>query len=54
MVKNLDCDDFKILEKEFPVKWQYLNKKLAYPYEFFNSSDGYKKPVNNFKKKLLQ
>ena len=33
LVKILDGDDFKILKKEFPDKWQYLNKKLAYPYE---------------------
>ena len=25
-VKNLDEDVFKILKKEFPDKWQYLNK----------------------------
>ena len=29
LVKNLDEDDFKILKKEFPDKWQYLNKKVA-------------------------
>ena len=46
LVKNLDEDDFKILKKEFPDKWQYLNKKLAYPYENFNSIDDYKKPVD--------
>ena len=33
LVKNLDLDDFVILKKEFPDKWQYLNKKIAYPYE---------------------
>ena len=38
------------MKKEFPDKWQYLNKKLAYPYENFNSIDDYKKPVNNLKK----
>ena len=47
LVKNLDEDDFKSLKKEFPDKWQYLNKKLAYPYEYFISIDDYKKPVNN-------
>ena len=46
LVKNLDEDDFKILKKEFPDKWQYLIKKLGYPYEYFNSIDDYKKPVN--------
>ena len=50
LVKNLDDDDFKILEKEFPDKYQYLNKKLAYPYQCFNSIDDYKKPVNDLKK----
>ena len=33
LVKNLDEDDFKILKKEFSNKYQYLNKKLAYPYQ---------------------
>ena len=50
LVKNLDEVDFKILKKEFPDKWQYLNKKLAYPYEYFNSIDDYQKPVINLKK----
>ena len=27
LVHNLDEDDFKILKKEFPDKWQYLIKK---------------------------
>ena len=49
LVKNLDEDDFKILKKEFPDKWHYLNKKLAYPYEYFDSIDDYKKPVHNLK-----
>ena len=43
LVKNLDKDDFKILKKELPDKWQNLNKNLAYPYEYFNSIDDYKK-----------
>ena len=50
IVKNLDEDDFKILKKEFPDKWQYLNKKLAYSYESFNSIDDYKKPVDKLEK----
>ena len=50
LVKNLDEGDFKILKKEFPDKWQFLNKKLAYPYEYFNSINDYQKPVNNLKK----
>ena len=51
LVKNLDEDDFKILKKEFPDKWQYLNKKLAYPYEYFNGIDDYKKSVHNLENK---
>ena len=35
LVKTLNEDDFKILKKEFPNNWQLLNKKLAYPYEYF-------------------
>ena len=50
LVKILDENDFKILKKEFPDKWQYLNKKLAYPYEYFKSIDDYQKLVDNLKK----
>ena len=49
-VKNLDEDDFKILRKEFSDKWQYLNKKLAYPYQYFNSIDDYQKAFDKLKK----
>ena len=43
LVRNLDSEDFIFLKKEFPGKWQYLNKKLAYPYQYFNSIDDDKK-----------
>ena len=33
LVKNLDMDDFNILNKESADNWQFLFKKLAYPYE---------------------
>ena len=46
LVKNLNEVDFTILKKVFLDKWQFLNKKLAYPYEYFNSIDDYKKPVD--------
>ena len=41
--------DLKILKAGFPDKWKYLTKKLAYPYEYFNSIEDYQKPVNNLK-----
>ena len=50
LVKKLVNDDFDILKKEFPDKWEYLNEKLAYPYEYFNSIDEYQKSVGNLKK----
>ena len=50
LIKNLNEDDFKILKNEFTDKWQYINKKLAHPYDFFNSIDDYKKPVDNINK----
>ena len=41
----------KNLKTQFPDnKWQYLTKKLAIPYEYFNSLDVYLKSVNNLKK----
>ena len=42
-------NDLKILKIGFPDKWKYLTKKLAYPYEYFNSIDDYQKPVNDLK-----
>ena len=42
--------DLKILKTGFSDKWKYLTKKLAYPYEFFNSLDDYQKRVENLKK----
>ena len=43
-------NDPKILKTGFPDKWKYLTKKLAYPYEYFNSVEDYEKPVDNLKK----
>ena len=43
-------NDLKSLKTGFPNKWKFLSKKLAYPYENFNSIDDYQKPVNNLKK----
>ena len=42
--------DLKFLKTEFPDEWKYLNKKLAYPYEYFNSLDDYQNSVENSKK----
>ena len=43
-------NDIKILKIGFPDKWKFLTKKLADPYEYFNSVNDYKKPVNKLKK----
>ena len=50
LVEKLDVDNFIILKGEYPDKWQYLNKKLAYSYQYFNSINDYQKPVDNLKK----
>ena len=44
-------NDLKILKTGIPDEWKYLTKKLAYPYEYFNSMDDYQKPVDNLVKK---
>ena len=43
-------NDLEILRTVFPVKWKYSTKKLAYPYEYFNSIDDYELPVDYLKK----
>ena len=40
----------KIMKDEFGDKWKYLTKKLAYPYEIFNSINDYQKSVTDLKK----
>ena len=47
LINYMGENDLKILKTGFPDKWSYLTKKLAYPYESFNSIEDYKKPVNN-------
>ena len=42
-------NDLKILKRRFPDKCKYLTKKLAYPYEYFNSIEAYQKHVDNLK-----
>ena len=44
-------NDLKLLKTEIPDKWRYLTKKLAYPYEYFNSIEDYNKPVDNLENK---
>ena len=38
------------MKTEFPDKWKFLTKRLAYPYENFNSFDDYQNFFNNSKK----
>ena len=42
--------DLKIMKTGVPDKRKDLTEKLAYPYEYFNSIDHYRKPVNNLRK----
>ena len=51
LLDYMEENDLKFLKTRFPNKWKYLTKKLAYPYEYFNSIEGYKKPVINLQKK---
>ena len=37
-------------KKVFRDKWKNLNKRLAYPYQYFKSIDDYEKHVDNLKK----
>ena len=46
-------NDLKNLKDEFGNKWKNLTKKLAYPFEFFNSIDDYQKPFTDLKKEDL-
>ena len=50
LVKTLNEDDFKILKKEFPDNYELLNKKLAYPYEYFKNLEDYNKDISNLTK----
>ena len=42
--------ELTLLKKEYPDKWELLNKKLAYPYEYFKSLDDCDLPVTNLVK----
>ena len=50
LLNYIGQNDLESLKTELPVKWKYLTKKLAYPYDFFDSIDDYQKPVDNLKK----
>ena len=53
LVIILDNNNFETLKKSFPDNWEYLNNKLAYAYEYFNSIDDSQKPVDNLNKEEL-
>ena len=50
LLKYMGENDLEILKTGFPDKWKYLSKKLAYPYEYFNSIEDYQRSVDNLKK----
>ena len=53
LLDYLGENDLNFLKTGFPNKWKYLTKKLAYPYEYFNSIDDYQKPVDNLAKEYF-
>ena len=50
LIEYMGENDPKILKTGFSDKWKHFMKKLAYPYEIFNCTDDYQKPVYNLKK----
>ena len=48
MVKTVD--ELSLLKREFPSNSELLNKKLAYPYDYFKSLDDYSLPITNLVK----
>ena len=51
LLNYMGGNDIKILKTGFPDKGNFLTKKLAYSYEFFNCTDDYQKLVDILKKK---
>ena len=47
LVKSLQENDLVLLKKEFPEDIDLLNKKLAYPYEYFKSFEDYEISFDN-------
>ena len=43
LLNYIGANDFNIFKTEFVNRWKNLTEKLAYPYEYFNSLDDYKK-----------
>ena len=50
LVRTLNDNDLIILKNEFPSNWKLLNKKLAYPYEYFKSFKDYDLPIDQLTK----
>ena len=43
-------NDLRLFKTEYPDKWKYVTRKIAYLYQYFNSIEDYQKPVDNLKK----
>ena len=50
LLNYMGRNDLKSLKTEFPEKWKFLTKELAYPYEYFKGINDYQKPVNDLEK----
>ena len=53
LLNYLGKNDLKVLKRGCPDKWKYLTKKLSYPNDYYDSSDDFRKHVNNLKKEHL-
>ena len=49
LINYMGEKDHQFLKTGFLDKWNFLTKKSAYPFEYFNGNDDCQKPVNNLK-----
>ena len=47
LTESLKDEDYIHLKRHFPNHWMLLNKKLAYPYEFYKTLEDYEKPIDD-------
>ena len=50
LTESLEDDDYIHLKRNFPNHWMLLKNKLAYPYEFYKTLEGYEKFIEELLK----